>query len=236
MKIACVSDTHGHWPNLKYPPADILIFAGDILGNYDTCRGDIGEVAQQLNEIERLNELCKQLKEQGVYKEVIIVAGNHDWAFQKRESLCRDRLTDAIYLRDEMINIGGPNGEVVKFYGSPWQRWFWGWAFNFPDHNSNFYRARAHAQDCWDNIPINTDVLITHGPPIGILDATVNGQNVGDIWLKERLQGLMHLKLHVFGHIHYSYGTKSIDNLQFVNAAACGEDYKPDNPIQVVEI
>jgi hypothetical protein len=31
----------------------------------------------------------------------------------------------------------------------------------------------------WDKIPADTDVLITHGPPYGILDLTYDDEKVG---------------------------------------------------------
>ena len=49
--------------------------------------------------------------------------------------------------------------EGVKVYGSPWQPWFGGWAFNLergPDIAAK-----------WALIPDDTDVLLTHGPPAG---------------------------------------------------------------------
>jgi len=251
LKIANASDIHGMWgphpgankdPKKKpldisaYPVADFLIFAGDILGNYSTCRGDYAEVARQLNELEALNELCGELKDRKVYKEIFFTAGNHDWCFEKSNKLCRDRMDNLVYLQDEAVNVGTPDGGIIKIYGSPYTPWFWNWAFNFPDHNHNFFRARAHARRCWDQIPADTQILITHGPPHGILDETDDGMHVGCTWLKERLQKLMHLKLHVFGHIHPSRGIQKISNTSFVNASICKENYEPTNPIQVVEI
>ena len=89
-------------------------------------------------------------------------------------------------------------------------------------------------------IPDNTDVLVTHGPALGMLDETYSGEGVGCQFLRERVDEL-HLKLHIFGHIHHSYGTRVTDGLgptptTFMNAAACDEEYQPTNPLQVVEI
>lgn len=250
--IACASDIHGMWgPILEshpralserwtaevvYPPADFLILAGDIIGNYSTARGDYGELAQQLNELVRLNAFFAELKKAGVYREVIYVSGNHDWVCQKQTALVRARLTDVIYLQDEAVTLGTRDGGVLKFYGSPWTPWFWDWSFNFPDHNENFARARAHARACWAAIPDDTDVLITHGPPHGILDKTYSGESVGCKYLADRLKQLNQLKLHVFGHIHTSRGVTGTFNRHYVNAALCNEDYQPIQPVQVVTL
>jgi len=258
ITVATASDIHGMWgpndlslnefiddegnafkPHLDlddYPKADFLVLAGDILGNYHMSRGDYTEIASQLNELELFNDFCGKLKALGKYREIFFVAGNHGWVFQKSGRLARERLTNVVYLQDESVNIGGPDGGIIKIYGSPWQPAFCDWAFNFPDHNANFFRARAHARACWEQIPSDTQILITHSPPQGILDETVRGMHAGCDYLKERLQVLMHLKLHVFGHIHYSYGHTWVSNTAFVNASVCGEDYLPNNPIQVIEI
>lgn len=218
--IACASDIHGKYmnPTVHWPPADILVLAGDIL--YD---------AEQIAELGRLNEFFKQKKKDGVYKKVVMVAGNHDFIFQRLSS-ARKQLKDIIYLQDEEAIIEG-----LKFYGSPWQSWFWDWAFNFPNPSHNPEKAIWVAQECWQKIPDDTDVLVTHGPPRGILDKVPSGLNVGCEELKNRLEHL-DLKMHIFGHIHYGYGTKEIDGTRFVNAAVCGEDYRPDNPIKVFEV
>ena len=81
----------------------------------------------------------------------------------------------------------------VKFWGSPWQPAFYDWAFNVP-------RGRQLAE-MWALIPDDTDVLITHTPPYGILDQVENGELVGCEDLREALLRVKP-KLHVFGHIH----------------------------------
>lgn len=238
MKVAGVSDIHGMWDQISYPPADILCFAGDILKNYSYDRRQDAFV--QLEELAKLNAFLGNLKDSGTYKEIFVVAGNHDFVFEHLEKYAREMLTNAVYLQDETVNFGGPDGKIWKIHGSPWQPWFYDWAFNFPDHNANFFRARAHAQSTWAMIPDDADILVTHGPPEGLLDQCYDGQRVGCRYLRERITDLK-LHLHIFGHIHYSYGTKVLGGFGphstiFMNAAACGEDYKPDNPIQVVEV
>jgi Icc-related predicted phosphoesterase len=253
-KIALMSDIHGkggwvpvpqweanRWGKVPqgdgsvqvppiYPEADILIIAGDILSNYAGRMRSIDAV-RQLDEIVHLNAFLANLKKKGVYKEIVVVAGNHDWAFQLENKKAVALMKDVVYLQDSAATVLG-----LKFYGSPWTRWFFDWAFNFPDHNANFFRARAHARNCWDLIPSDTQILVTHGPPEGILDQCIGGERVGDTWLKERLPALPHLKLHAFGHIHWSNGYVKKGRTHFVNAAICAENYRPENAIRVIEI
>jgi len=42
-------------------------------------------------------------------------------------------------------------------------------------------------------------------------------------------------KIHVFGHIHHSYGQRTMDGIEFLNASICDERYEPTNKPIVVE-
>ena len=122
------------------------------------------------------------------------------------------------YLRDSAVTIEG-----IKLWGSPWQPWFFDWAFNLQ-------RGPEIARK-WDLIPDDTQVLVTHGPPQGVLDETSRKppQSVGCEALSERIAALPLLKLHVFGHIHEAYGTRVRDGCTFVNASICDVRYSPVN-------
>lgn len=67
-------------------------------------------------------------------------------------------------------------------------------------------------------IPNDTDILITHFPPHGILDFD-DGIYYGSEELLERLKRLL-LKAHLFGHIHASHGTMERESTIFSNAAS----------------
>lgn len=109
MKLVCISDTHSlHWRLPAIPDGDVLIHAGDSLGQ------------GTLENIEELNEWLGTLPHR--YK--IVIAGNHDWAFQETPELARQALTNAIYLEDSSVEI-----ESIRFWGSPWTPTFMDWAF-----------------------------------------------------------------------------------------------------------
>lgn len=59
----------------------------------------------------------------------------------------------------------------------------------------------------WDNIPKDTEILLTHTPPFGNLDLTRRGKNAGCKQLASRLEVLDQCRLHIFGHIHEGYGS-----------------------------
>ncbi len=207
LRIVCIADTHGSHLEMTHPipDGDILVHAGDI------CKyGTIGEVQAYNDWIGQFPHPFK-----------ILVAGNHDRPFEISGQLCKDTLTNSIYLENSSVEIEG-----VKFYGTPVQPEFMGWAFNFPPEKREFY---------WNQIPEDTDILITHCPPVGILDATIEGDFVGCPLLARRLDQLPNVKLNIFGHIHWSYGFATVNDKTFVNAAICGESYIPRNKPIVVE-
>jgi Icc-related predicted phosphoesterase len=208
MKIVCFSDTHKQHEDVVMPDGDVLVFAGDMCGS------------GKLKSIIAFNEWLGTLP----HKNKIVIAGNHDRSFEgPSRTVARLEMTNAIYLEDEEVVIDG-----VKFYGSPYQPEFCSWAFNLP-------RGELLARK-WSFIPDDTNVLITHGPPYSILDENNYGELCGCQDLQSRIHELKDLKLHVFGHIHYSYGIQELFGVKYVNACVCGEDYKPDNKPIVVEI
>lgn len=206
-RIVCLSDTHNCNEQIAVPDGDILIHAGDA-----TVSGTIDEILLFSQWLDRLPHRHK-----------IFVAGNHDWLFEINNRLARKLLgAEIVYLQDSAVEIEG-----LKIYGSPWQPWFFDWAFNLP-------RGEPLAEK-WRLIPPATDVLITHGPPFGILDFPPDGSNVGCEMLRRRIEEIRP-KLHVFGHIHHSYGTVEKSGVKFVNASNCDEAYEPVNPPLVFDL
>ncbi len=78
-------------------------------------------------------------------------------------------------------------------------------------------------------------MLITHGPPFGILDECSNGQKVGCEDLLSKIQNL-EIKVHAFGHIHEGYGIKVQDGIAFVNSCILNKNYKVKNEPICIEI
>lgn len=215
MKITCISDTHNQ--HLHIPPdwlegGDVLVHAGDISG-----RGSLREVEEFLA---WFNELP--------YTHKIMIAGNHDFWFEKVSTfavneMLQEKYPNIVYLNDSGIEIDG-----VKFWGSPVQPWFYDWAFN-----------RMGTDICrhWDMIPLDTDVLITHGPMKGFLDMTVRGVSTGCPYLLEKSAEMTNLKLFVCGHIHEAYGKFEFpDGGVFVNASILNFNYQVQNKPIVIEI
>jgi predicted phosphodiesterase len=215
MKITCISDTHNQ--HLHIPPdwlegGDVLVHAGDVSG-----RGTLKEIEAFL---EWFNEQP--------YTHKIMIAGNHDFWFERTTAfvvneMLQEKYPNITYLNDTGIEIDG-----VKFWGSPVQPWFYDWAFN-----------RMGTDICrhWDMIPLDTDVLITHGPMKGFLDMTTRGVSTGCPYLLEKSAEMTNLKLFVCGHIHEAYGKFEFpDGGVFVNASTLNFNYQVQNKPIVIEI
>ena len=135
----------------------------------------------------------------------IVVAGNHDHDAAEKYAEDQPIFFNAHFLVDETIEIFG-----LKFYGAPWINELEGAAFSL-DHDE--------IEQKWESIPDDTDVLITHVPPFGILDLARNGEHWGCSLLAERVED-MNVRFHCFGHVHYSYGIDDRNGITYVNAAS----------------
>lgn len=211
--IDLLSDTHNRHDNVECEGGDILIHAGDSTGG-----GRLYEITDFLD----------WYAEQD-YSHLIIIAGNHDWGFERTPDLiakeCKKR--NIILLNDSGVTVEG-----IKIWGSPVQPWFHDWAFN---------RQRGpEIQKHWDLIPKDTEILITHGPPHGILDVTTyaNGtpkERVGCYELADTL-AKTEVRLHVFGHIHEARGVQYSGPRTYVNASFLDRMYYPQakRPIRAI--
>lgn len=221
MKLVLISDTHCRLRKVEIGEGDLLLHAGDL-----TFRGDHQEFWQELRELGRISKNFKH--------GCVFIAGNHDWMGERDPGLLKQMAVDEglTYLDHSSIQIEGLN-----IFGSPYTPEFCNWAFNVP-------RGEALAQK-WAQIPDNTDILITHGPPMGILDpverfnnhtAEYEIEHVGCSDLYNRIQQLKQLKLHLFGHIHLGHGMLKVGDIAYVNASVCTEQYKPINAPITIEL
>lgn len=230
MKIGLISDTHGFHRSLQnkfpIPECDILIHAGDI--------SNIGEQYQ-------VEDFVKWYSEQSAeYK--IFVLGNHDrcgdakfsylwnaegtekilppWWFNLKNNLPKG----VIYLENSGIDIEG-----INIWGSPTTPWFHGdsWAFN--KHRGE------EIEQTWDQIPVNTDILITHGPAKHFVDYEEDSQTyVGCEDLKRRID-IIKPTLHISGHIHSGRGYSRNSNTEFINASILNNRYEMVNKPILIE-
>jgi Icc-related predicted phosphoesterase len=204
MKIVCISDTHEKHRRIEMPECDVLVHSGDMVTDFYKMG------SRKMDEYE---DFFSWFSAQPA-KHKICIAGNHDFApyYPNTRTYFLELIPDdVLYLQDEEVTIDG-----VKFYGTPWQPDFFNYAFNVA--------KTKNRQKLFAKIPVDTNVLLTHMPPYGILDMLPNEKNVGCAAILERIQNLPHLKLHVFGHVHYAYGIQHLspNDTIYVNAALCG--------------
>lgn len=233
MIIDCVSDLHGHYPELE--GGDLLIVGGDLTRD--------GEYYSYI-------DFCSWL-ESCNYTEKIVIAGNHDNGLSPGYKNCKygfDFSGWATYLCDSGTKFSYypplekdiPEGTVIerkdfKIWGSPWTRTFEGM-----NHKCKAFTCDTEGEldKKWALIPDDIDILITHSPPWGILDKTCRGEHVGSKSSAARVGNMENPpKLWVWGHIHESYG---IDipvrpiSIKMINASHVNERYEPVNkPIRV---
>lgn len=216
LTVVCISDTHGKHRSLDLSthPGDVLVFAGDWTRGRDLGFSETEDFLQWLSE--------------QPYKHKICIAGNHDVQVEAQQNYFKiiilPSYPDVIYLQDSSITIDG-----INFYGSPYSNEFFNWAFM----EDELALAKR-----WQQIPDNTDVLITHGPAYGSHDLVKcsyeKDPHVGSQSLTHRKRALQHtLKSHISGHIHEAYGTSKGSCL---NVCPCvlNEQYKLVNdPITI---
>lgn len=217
MIIDCISDLHGYQPKLR--GGDLLIIAGDM-----TARDKVSEWNSFYEWLYSLN-----------YRQIVYIAGNHDGFLEQvissedgRELLKEEykEPSHIEYLRDNFFMFEG-----IKIYGMPWTPMFCNW---------HFMKDRDGMREKVSKIPEDVDILITHGPSYGILDACPDFygsdeiKHAGCYELTKRLKDLKQLKLHVFGHIHEDYGVQPGKYLS-VNASIMDGNYRPINkPIRTI--
>ena len=204
MRFVCTSDTHTLHERVPIPDGDVFIHAGDF-----TSCGELTDIA-------RFNAFLGKLP----HKHKIVIAGNHDFAFERQPTLARSILTNCLYLQDSETIIDG-----VRIYGSPWQPWFNDWAFNL--------QRGPEIKAKWDQIPDDVQILVTHGPALGhgdeVLRPSGGSERVG---CEDLLAAIQRIKpaYQVFGHVHEGYGITQEGPTTCINACMCDDMYNPVNP------
>ena len=182
MKIWHISDTHGFHHMLEIPSdIDMVIHSGDGSNFRDIYK----------NEVEFQDFIYWYSRVPIKYK--IFIAGNHDSALEKNLFNVKKQMEDSdiIYLENSDVTIEG-----IKIWGSPHTPSFGDWSF---------MKDRAKLDKVWKHIPDDTDIVVTHGPPKGILDSSFDRNNnierCGCNALKKRMLDIQPT-LVLFGHIH----------------------------------
>lgn len=211
-RILILSDTHGR--KFAYEPrqaADVAIHCGDLT---DGARLDEFRAAIRL-----IKDINAPLK--------LVMAGNHDFtldipAFERKVAEATPALdpdlvakeygfygearqileyakgAGIIFLDEGNHQFKLTNGALLKVYASPWTPALGAWGFQYsPSRGHDF------------SIDKNIDIVITHGPPKGIMDITHARERAG---CPQLFAAVAKAKpaIHCFGHIHEGWGAKLI--------------------------
>jgi Icc-related predicted phosphoesterase len=214
MKIDCIADLHGNYPQLE--GGDLLIVAGDLLSADDLDGWAAFEMWLRGQE----------------YRMKVVVAGNHDMSAQVTPQIGEtlEKNEGVKYLCDS-----GTEFEGVKIWGCPWTLTFDG----INPKCTGFVGTEEELKEHYDLIPEGTQILVTHGPSKNILDKTVIDESVGSTALSNALIRVRPL-LHVHGHIHEAYGyfkatfmqeetQESLGEMHVVNCSYVDSNYEVTN-------
>jgi Icc-related predicted phosphoesterase len=228
MRLVFISDTHLRH-DFEIPKGDILIHAGDL-----TMMGSVEEVT-------RVSKWLKKVRVKGGFKACVVIPGNHDWMAEKDPVFMRLMIEEAgcIYLQHQPAVVEG-----LRFFGSGYTPRFYDWALNVD--------RGAKLAALWSQIPDDTQILVTHGPPKGRLDGCPRAdysdygtygrqplrywtEHVGCADMRDRIANLKDLRIHAFGHIHRPGVEQGADGITYVNASTCDESYKAVHKPTVLE-
>lgn len=233
MKILAVADIHSQ--RFQVPEgaegAEYLIVAGDICAG----KGYVPEVKAALEII------ATQASELGIFR-VIISPGNHDisleWPLARAEINSHIRALEIKFKLSILIAIDETvllDGGIKAFFSAYHRRIGDGNLFAF-SYSDEMIKTLFE-----EMIPLDTNLLVTHGPPYSILD-----WNESEMWdpaekdhigCKEYLKFLKrsdHLvKTCIFGHVHNCGGMKDlVDGIAYHNVAAS----RRNRPAQIIFI
>jgi len=217
MRIVAFSDTHSYHRKVAIPDGDVLVCAGDI-----TFRGELPVI----------EDFCNWMKA-FPHPKKIVIHGNHETGhehgYKRKLGLDMFAAAGITYLQNSMTEVNG-----YKVWGSPYSPRFFDWEYNRS-------RGKEIAKE-WAKIDPLTNILITHGPPRGILDLAPRGieqySHEGCDDLLARIQQLPNLKCHIFGHIHRDQNEPpvEINGVIYANASILNNKYEIVNDPVVIDL
>ncbi len=230
MRIVATSDLHGALPTI--PPCDLLLIGGDVCPDFLGSVAGSGGFSEPDNGAGRqaawLDTSFRAWLDEVPARQVVGIAGNHDFVFEHRFLVPRGlRWT---YLQDNTVAVAG-----VRVSGVPWVPNLPFWAF---------HASGAAMRLAFENVE-PCDILLSHGPPLGIMDeapskyGSVAGEHVGS---PSALDAIKRTRPEYFicGHIHEGYGRDDFSykrNITTIyNVAHMDGGYNPVNEPVVIDL
>lgn len=210
MKVIATSDTHGCLPEV--PECDLFLIAGDVCpieGSHETH--------DQQN---WLKGHFRPWLESIPAKDIVWIGGNHDFGCETKGFPQMARHFPGHYLFDSSVEVQGKT-----IYGMPWTPNLMNWAFYASDRGWEILK---------DDIPTDTDILILHSPPRGLM---LDGGHPewGSPYILKEIVDRVNPEICVFGHIHEGFGEIKVRGTHFANVAYLDEFYDMDAPRPLVE-
>lgn len=207
VRLVILSDTHElHREIDPFPSGDLLLFAGDF-SFFGQSRTAIRDFDRWLGELPHAHK--------------IIVLGNHDAPVAPNAESARSLIRNGVVLWDE-----GTEAMGLRIWGAAPAR----------NNESASQQRNLGLGKQYAAIPKGLDILMTHEPPLGMLDTVPPfGQHAGSRALSDAVRRT-HPRLHVFGHVHAGYGWFQSSLTTFVNASLMGPEGDLANRPVVLQI
>jgi Icc-related predicted phosphoesterase len=191
---------------------DLVIPDGNLLIH----AGDITRNSFSSRAIQDFNDWLRHLPHQ----HKIVIPGNHDYGLA--DPAWQKLITSAILLINNGVELMG-----LKFWGTP---------ITPVDHGHFGGATAADREAQFRRIPDGTNILISHGPPHGILDQEHTSSTAQGC--HELLAAVTRIKpmAHLFGHIHAAYGRIQTADTLFVNCAVADRSGRPVRYPQVIDL
>lgn len=232
MNRQLMYELHGVAEHLRQP--DLIVFTGDMVHNSRMCRFDWNGEGQWQKAFWAY--MMYEAERWWPTTDKVAVRGNHDFFELDHPALLkvfRDGETDLV----AGFKMSGFRG-MPPFMGS--------WNDEMPEYPG---LSRPCLNDFAQKIPADTEILLTHCPPHGILDdardakclicggnvnehgvciqghlegPTVQPRHIGSLAIRELVDRMPNLKAHFFGHVHESGGRVEVRGNTIFSNAACG--------------
>ena len=224
MKVAVISDLHGHLPIYPSPywegieECELLLICGDILPLH--CQSKA--IESRLWLIDEFKPWAASLP----VEQVFFIAGNHDFWFERNDLMAHQIFSphDKVrYLKNEYADyISTQDAKVYRVFGTPYCHQFGNWAF---------MRDEETLAKKFSQIPNNVDILISHDAPYGTSDIcfegwAADGSHKGCPELRDAIIASKP-KYNFHGHLHSAnHGEELLGDTKVFNTSILNEQYE----------